>query len=345
MFRNFFEKIMIVEYSKKSLFVFGETNRMNFKTKQDKEKCELLQVFNYLKDKSQLKYLSIINISCVFLTFLFNFFLGHVITILIQFGFPYKNFKNDFLIIIIVLFLLFLLNSLDFKAKSFSKSELLHELCYQSSSSSKEIDNSSEIQKISTDYIDNILITERNASIVIYGIFLASLIMYKIAIPITIVIILFFLVSQIGNKFVDEIQEKEKEEKKKEKKQKNPADHFLASLTSNDSFREKLFQCDHYCHVCVLLEKSFQKVPFIKEVLIELFSTLVTGFFIYYSSYLNVMKFEDIVHVLVFALLFAVNESTHFVLFLENFQKVQNSSKNILPILQKKNDDVDKRET
>lgn len=310
---------------------------MNFKTKRDKEKCELLQVFNYLKEKSQLEYLSIINISCVFLTFLFNFFLGHVITILIQFGFPYKNFKNDFLIILIVLFLLFLLNSLNFKAKSFSKSELLHELCYQSSSSSKEIDNSSEIQKISTDYLDNILITERNAAIVIYGIFLASLMMYKIAIPITIVIILFFLVSQIGNKFVDEI--KEKEEKKKGKKQKNPADNFLASLTSNDSFREKLFQCDHYCHVCVLLEKSFQKVPFIKEVLIVLFSTLVTGLFIYYSSYLNVMKFEDIVHVLVFALLFAGNESTHFVLFIENFQKVQNSSKNILPILQKKSDD------
>lgn len=312
---------------------------IKLQSKQNKESQEFWKFFNYFRNNPPLIYLSIISISSIIFTFLFNYYLGSIIFSLIQTDYSSKYFINLLLTIFIILIFLFLSNSLKFKAKSYAKSQLSHDLqyyIYNSYSFSNEIEKSTNINTICSNFINSILIIEQNITIAICGIILASLMMRKIIIPITILLILWFVIYYLGNKFVDGIQDENKDEKTKIKSSNPQVENFLASLSSNESFKEKLFQCDNYCHICVLLEKTIDKAPYLKQVLLEGVSTLITAFLIYSSCYISMKKSEDFVCVFLFVFLFIGNVTVHYLIFFEDLGNLKNSSKNVFYILDKK---------
>lgn len=312
---------------------------IKLKSKQDKENQEFWQLFNYFRNNPSLIYLSILSISSIIFTFIFNYYLGNIIFSLIHTDYSRKYFKNHLLTIFVILIFLFLSNSLKFKVKSYAKSQLSHDLqysIYNSYSFSNEIEKSTNINTICSNFINYILIIEQNITITICGIILASIIMWKIIIPITILLILWFVVYYFGNKFVDGIQEENKDEKTKTKSSNPQVENFFASLSSNESFREKLFQCDNYCHICVLLERSIDKAPYLKQLLLEGVSTLITAFLIYFSCSISVKKSENFVCVFLFIFLFIGNVAVHYLIFFEDLENLKNSSKNVFYILEKK---------
>lgn len=313
-------------------------NDDSLKSKKDKKSQKLFKIFRYLQDKGSFIILVFFTILSTIFALFFYSNLSNLIIIITQPNFNTKAFQFQVLKSFIFLILLAVSNTKNLKAKTNLNSNLTKDIqCSIYSDKSFFNEKSINIDNITTSYLNDSLFLIQNLTFLIYIFTLSSTITFKMTVIITFILIILFSISQIGNEFVNKIEEKSKNQKSE---MNSDEEKFLLSVTSFKSLNRDLFECDRYCQFFTLYEKMTNNYPVIREILIECISTLLTAFFIYYSSYLKFIKFEfsyeneDIGNSFVFALSFILNMIVRYFMLFDHFQKFLNSLDEVLNVLE-----------